>query len=153
MKVYENSLYIEDIKKATMDDDTLAALVDSTCKDMSESHKAIEKLTNLDFTPTVTPEQVDGMTKQLLAVVAASMPHLQHMEKVIKVPYNRTDVAIIKFILTKTSDEDKDLLLDDIHRVNQITKCIRLYDEIVEALRVVDDNTKELLAMSEDDFL
>jgi hypothetical protein len=144
---------IEDIKKATMDDDTLAALVDSTCKDMSESHKAIEKLTNLDFKPTVTPEQVDGMTKQLLAVVAASMPHLQHMEKVIKVPYHRTDVAIIKFILMHTSDEDKDLLLDDIHRVNQITKCIRLYDEIVEALRVVDDNTKELLAMSEDDFL
>lgn len=144
---------IEDIKKATMDDDTLAALVDSTCKDISESHKAIEKLTNLDFKPTVTPDQVDGMTKQLLAVVAASTPHLQHMEKVIKVPYNRTDVAIIKFILMQTSDEDKDLLLDDIHRVNQITKCIRLYDEIVEALRVVDDNTKELLAMSEDDFL
>lgn len=144
---------IEDIKKATMDDDTLAALVDSTYKDMSESHKAIEKLTNLDFTPTVTPEQLNGMTKRLLAVFAASMPHLQHMEKVIKVPYNRTDVAIIKFILTKTSDEDKDLLLDDIHRVNQITKCIRLVDEIVEALRVVDDNTKELLAMSEDDFL
>lgn len=143
---------IEDIKKATMDDDTLAALVDSTCKDMSESHKAIEKLTNLDFTPTVTADY-DEMTKQLLAVVAASMPHLQHMERVIKVPYNRTDVAIIKFILTKTSDEDKDLLLDDIHRVNQITKCIRLVDEIVEALRVVDDNTKELLAMSEDDFL
>lgn len=144
---------IEDIKKATMDDDTLAALVDSTYKDMSESHKAIEKLTNLDFTPTVTPEQLNGMAKRLRAVVAASMPHLQHMEKVIKVPYNRTDVAIIKFILTKTSDEDKDLLLDDIHRVNQITKCIRLVDEIVEALRVVDDNTKELLAMSEDDFL